>query len=102
MTTSPSAPITTITQLRDTAQHILDHWPPPPAVRRLVVLDHAILRKPTSATLEILAEATAAEAALALEVGLRVGWACCARSADPASTEVDAWAAAALDRTAST
>jgi hypothetical protein len=94
MTTSPSAPITTITQLRDTAQHILDHWPPPPAVRRLVVLDHAILRKPTSATLEILAEATAAEAALALEVGLRVGWAL-ARSTTPAS-DVDAWADAAL------
>jgi hypothetical protein len=95
-------PITSIDELRDRAQRILDHWPQPEPVRDLVRLNPAILLTPTSSLLDLLAAAYDAGTSSALEVGLRVGWACCARSADPASTEVDAWAAAALDRTAST
>jgi hypothetical protein len=86
-TVNPPAPAT-IAQVRDLAQRVLDHWPLP-AVRRLVALDPAILRTPSSSLLDLLAAAYDAGTANALEVGLRVGWAL-ARSAKDAAAEVDA------------
>jgi hypothetical protein len=90
--TNPPAPVhlprsAAIDHLRDTAQHVLDHWPPPPAVRHLVRLDPAILLHSSASTCDLLAAANQAEVARALDVGLRVGWAL-ARSAEARKSPV--------------